>query len=79
MLALVVSSVPAIWNGWRSTCCSRSASVMAQRFVVDVVHQHRELVAAQARHDVARPHVVLDAPRHLDQEFVAGRSGPGCR
>jgi hypothetical protein len=33
--------------------------------------KHRELVAAQARHVVARPHARLKAPRHLDQQVVA--------
>ena len=36
MLALVVTSVPPIWNGSRSACCSRSASASAHRFAVEV-------------------------------------------
>jgi hypothetical protein len=41
-------------------------------FVDDVLGEDGELVAAQARHDVARAHVFLDAARRLDEELVAG-------
>ena len=41
--------------------------------VVDVLEQHRELVAPHPRGDVARPHRRLDPPRGGHQHGVAGR------
>ena len=76
MLALTVRSVPAILNGWRSASSSRSRA--APRSVrVEVVGQDRELVAAEARDDVARrTGARCDARRH--QELVArGVAEPG--
>ena len=59
MLTLVLRSVPAIWNGWRSASSSRSASADGVALAVEVDGQHRELVAAQPRDDVARAQLVL--------------------
>ena len=42
------------------------------RLAVDVVEQHGELVAAQARERVARPHAALEPARGADQQLVAG-------
>lgn len=34
-------------------------------------HDHRKLIAAQARHQVTHAHLRLQAPRHLDQQRIA--------
>jgi len=40
--------------------------------VFQIGHQDREFVAAQARYQIALPHVFEDAARYLHQELVAG-------
>ena len=42
------------------------------RLAVDVLEQHGELVAAEARERVARAHAALEPPRDADQQLVAG-------
>ena len=72
MLALVAISVPAICSGSREHELQPLGQRDGVRLALEVLAQHGELVAAQPRHHVARAHVLADAPRHLDQEGVAG-------
>ena len=41
------------------------------RLAVDLLEQHGELVAAQARERVARSHAAFEPPRDADQQLVA--------
>ena len=50
----------------------RSATRVASRSLGDVVEQHGELVAAEARHDVARAQRLLEARADLLEQLVAG-------
>ena len=40
-------------------------------FVPQVFHHDDEFVATQSRNRIAKPHIVLDPPRHFHQQLVA--------
>ena len=63
---------PWMVTGWRSTDTMRSARPMTVGGVVDVGQQHGELVAAEARHGVARAHDRASALAGDDEQLVAG-------
>ena len=69
MLALTKCSRSRRISGRASDSAIRSAI----RLVVDVLGEHRELVAAEAGDGVARPQGLLDARGDSGEQLVAGR------
>jgi hypothetical protein len=55
---------------WRGQQLARDGAELLGR--ADLLQQHDELVAAQARHHVARAQRLLEAQRRLVQQLVAG-------
>ena len=62
-----------------SASIRRCASDRRPRAARRMRHQHRELVAAQARHQVAGAQAVAQALRHALEQLVAGAVAEACR
>ena len=58
--------------GWASSSRIRCAASAAAWLSVDVLEQHGELVAAEARGDVGAADAVVEPARELDEHLVAG-------
>ena len=72
MLADVRTVSPPTVTGWASASCTRSAALRAlvgRR----ALEQHRELITAESGDGVALTEGLLEAPRDLDEQRVAGR------